>query len=29
VEDLEAAGLSEADLAMVFSGNASRILGVS
>jgi aminocarboxymuconate-semialdehyde decarboxylase len=29
VEDLEAAGLSEADLAMVLSGNASRILGVS
>jgi len=29
VEDLESAGLSEADLAIVFSGNASRILGVS
>jgi len=29
VEELESAGLSEADLAIVFSGNASRILGVS
>ena len=29
VEDLESVGLSEADLAMVLSGNASRILGVS
>ena len=29
VEDIERAGLSEADLAMVLSGNASRILGVS
>lgn len=29
VEDLESVGLSEADLAMVLSGNASRILRVS
>jgi aminocarboxymuconate-semialdehyde decarboxylase len=29
MEDVEAIGLSEADLAIVFSGNASRLLGVS
>ena len=29
IEDLESAGLSKADLAIVFSGNAARVLGVS